>query len=334
MNAFFVKDGVTVRDLVSQSTSALSAAGIDQPRLDAEILLAEVLASQATPGGNRSHSACAQQLWGMKPEVSHLSPAARWGRREDIYIQADRVLNAEEAARYAQWIERRVAREPVATILGRREFWSLDFKVTPEVLIPRPETEGVIERLLALLSESPHHPQQNILDLCTGSGILAIVAALEIPDSRVFAVDISPQALQVAQENAQVHQVADRVEFFAGDLFAGWEAPECRELDFILCNPPYIESTMLPQLQPEIRDHEPTLALDGGPDGLEIFRRIIPTAADRLRPGGFMIFEIGSEQASALTDLIMSQAVFEHVVVTRDYSGWDRVVSARRVSLG
>ena len=263
-----------------------------------------------------------------------MSPAARWGRREDIYIQADRVLNAEEAARYAQWIERRVAREPVATILGRREFWSLDFKVTPDVLIPRPETEGVIERLLALLAESPHHRQQNILDLCTGSGILAIVAALEIPDSRVFAVDISPQALQVAQENAQVHQVADRVEFFAGDLFAGWEAPECRELDFILCNPPYIESTMLPQLQPEIRDHEPTLALDGGPDGLEFFKRIIPEAANRLRPGGFMILEMGQEQAQPLTDLIMSQAVFENVVVTRDYSGWDRVVSARRVSLG
>jgi len=136
MSEFLMRDGVTVGEIVGQSTSALSAAGIDQPRLDAEILLAEVLG----------------------------------GRREDIYIQSDRVLNADEAARTAQWIKRRVAREPLAYILGRREFWSLDFKVTPDVLVPRPETEGVIERLLALLPESPPRVERNILDLCTRSG--------------------------------------------------------------------------------------------------------------------------------------------------------------------
>lgn len=333
MSAFLVKDSVTVQEMVSQSTLALSAAGIDQPRLDAEILLADILA-QATPGGNRSDSACDQQLLGMKPAVSPLSPASRWGRREDIYIQSDRVLNAEEVARYAQWIERRLAREPVATILGRREFWSLNFKVNSDVLIPRPETEGVIERLLVLQDESRHRPQPNILDLCTGSGILAVVAAREIPASRVFAVDISAPALQVARENARTHLVADRMVFFEGDLFEGWEAPECRELDFILCNPPYIESGMMPQLQPEIRDHEPALALDGGPDGMKFFNRIIPTAAERLRPGGFMILEMGPEQAPALTELMASQPALENIVVTRDYSGRDRVVSARRASLG
>lgn len=300
MNAFLVKDSVTVQEMVSQSTLALSAAGIAQPRLDAEILLAEIFG----------------------------------GRREDVYIQSDRVLNAEEVARYAQWIERRLAREPVATILGRREFWSLNFKVTSEVLIPRPETEGVIERLLALQAESLSRPQPNILDLCTGSGILAVVAAREIPASRLFAVDISAPALQVARENAQAHHVADRLVFFEGDLFEGWEAPECRELDFILCNPPYIESRLLPQLQLEIRDHEPALALDGGPDGLEFFKRIIPTVAERLRPGGFIIMEMGPEQAPAVTELMASQPALENIVVTRDYSGRDRVISARRASLG
>ena len=338
MSAFLVKEGITVHDMVSLSTSALSAAGIDQPRLDAEILLAEVI-GQRDAGLKWLHSGFMSENCWAQAECDLFPPGVAWrplrgGRREDIYIQSNRVLSAGEVAHYQQWIERRLAREPVAYILGRREFWSLNFKVTSAVLIPRPETEGVIDRLLALQAQSSCHPQPNILDLCTGSGILAVVAAKEIPGSRVFAVDISAQALQVAQENAQAHQVADRVSFFEGDLFEGWQAPRCRQLDFILCNPPYIESGMLPQLQPEICDHEPALALDGGSDGLKFLKRIIPTAVERLRPGGFMILEMAPEQAPALTELMASHPALGNIVVTRDYSGRDRVVSARKEPLG
>ncbi len=300
MVLFAEKNGATVRDIIGRSATCLTAAGIEQARLEAELILAGVLG----------------------------------GRREDVCIHSDRVLSAGETARCTRWVERRASREPLAYILGRREFWSLDFKVTPDVLVPRPETELLIERLLALVREAPHRPRLNILDLGTGPGILAVVAAREIPHSRVLAVDISPRALAVARANARLHQVADRVEFYAGDLFDGWDAERCRELDFILCNPPYIESAALRQLMPEIRNHEPVIALDGGPGGLDFYRRIIPAAPVRLRPGGSLILEVGQDQARAVADLMAAQQRFEDIVVTRDYSGRDRVVSARRTSLG
>ena len=283
----------TVKSFLSWSIDRLGDVGIESPRLEAEVLLAGALRL----------------------------------RREEIYRAPERVLDAEEWAAAQTCVERRLRREPVAHILGRREFWSLDFKVTPEVLVPRPETEILVETLLAMYAKTPANGPVRILDIGTGSGIIAVSAAREIPDSRVTATDISSEALAVARENAETHAVSDRICFVQGDLFA--DAPEA-PYDFIVSNPPYIETGRMSGLMPDVREFEPRSALDGGADGLDYYRRIVPGALDYLKPGGGLIFEIGETQAQAVSKLLRVEGEYESVEVIRDYGGYDRVVSARK----
>lgn len=288
---------VTLRSVLKEAIDTLSSNHIEQPRLDAELLLAHVL------------------------EL----------RKEDLIIRPDQELTDSQEEKFQQLVERRRRKEPLAYIIGRREFWSLEFRVNPKVLIPRPETEGVLERLLDLAGDEVDEKAIRILDVGTGSGILAIVAALEFPNAQVTAVDKSEDALEVARQNALRHQVIDRIEFLEMDAKRDWEFPDNGIYDYILSNPPYIVSEGLDQLMLDVREYEPRAALDGGPDGLTCYRDIVAKGFSFLKPGGYFIFEVGDDQAGPVTQILQAQGGLDEIESNQDLSGRDRVVSARRV---
>lgn len=224
---------------------------------------------------------------------------------------------------YFRLIARRMDREPAAYITGRREFWNLSFAVTPDVLIPRPETELIVETALA---EFPDPDAAiDIADIGTGSGCLAVALARERPRARVVAVDVSTPALEVARRNAAEHAVADRIEFRPGDLF-----DEARGLfDLIVSNPPYVPDGDRGKLAAEIRAHEPAAALFAGEDGLDVIRRLVPDAVSRLAPRGRLIVEIGRGQAVSVGELISSVPGLTMIAIRKDLQGLPRAVLAR-----
>jgi release factor glutamine methyltransferase len=203
---------------------------------------------------------------------------------------ADRADPAPEgfSSRYDAWLARRVEREPVAQIVGRREFWGRDFLVTRDVLTPRPETELVVEEVLARLGKTPG--PLRVIDVGTGSGILAITLALEWPEALVIATDISETALAVAARNAETHGVSGRVRFVQADLLAGLAGP----VDVVVSNPPYVPDGARPVLSRDVREYEPSVALFGGTDGFELIRQLLPQAARVLAPGGLLVHEFGA----------------------------------------
>jgi len=290
------KISVTLRSVLREAAETLSSNHIEQARLESEILLAHFL--------------------GL--------------RKEDIIIYSDQELTDPQEEKFQQLVERRCRKEPLAYIVGHREFWSLEFKVNPKVLIPRPETEGVIERLLNLAGDETSEKVIRFLDVGTGSGILAIVAALEFPKARITAVDNSGDALEIARENALRHQVAERIEFLEMDLMRDWDLPKNDLYDYILSNPPYIPSRELKQLMLDVRDYEPREALDGGPDGLACYRCIVANAFPYLKPGGHLIFEVGDDQAEPVQQSLQAHGGLDEIEIVQDLSGRDRVVSARR----
>ena len=221
---------------------------------------------------------------------------------------------------------RRAAREPLQYLTGVQEFWSLTFEVTPAVLIPRPETEGLVEAFLRL----NHAPDPIVVDVGTGSGCLAVVAAREIPGARVYASDVSGEALQVARRNAAAHAVAGRIDFRLGDLFeplrgAGLDG----RVDFIVTNPPYVSEADLPGLMPEVRNHEPRAALLGGPDGLDTHRRLARESPEFLKTGGHLLAEVGLGQESALRAVYAGQGRLDLVAILPDLAGIPRILIAR-----
>jgi release factor glutamine methyltransferase len=233
-------------------------------------------------------------------------------------------------ARYRDLVARRAARHPLQYLTGVQEFWSLSFKVTPAVLIPRPETEGLIEAFLRLCESA----DPVVLDIGTGSGCLAVTVAREIPRARVFAGDLSEEALGVARENAAAHGVAARIEFRRGDLFGPFRGsgpgPDLSaRADFILTNPPYLGDGEFPALMPEVRDHEPRAALSAGPDPLAVHRRLARECGDFLRPGGYLIAEMGLGQEAALRALYGGQPRLEVTAVHADLAGIPRVLVVR-----
>ena len=235
-------------------------------------------------------------------------------------------VGPEEASRYRALVARRKRREPLQYLTGEQEFWSLRFEVTPAVLIPRPETEGLVEAFLRL----NRMPDPIVIDIGTGSGCLAVVAAREIPGARVYASDLSGEALAVARRNAAAHGVAGRIEFRAGDLFEPLRAEGLGgRVDFILSNPPYISEGELPGLMPEVRDHEPRAALVGGVDGLDAHRRLAREAPEFLRPGGHLLAEIGLGQEPGVRVLYRGQSRLDLVAVAPDLAGIPRVLIAR-----
>lgn len=274
----------TVRRVLGWTSQHFERLGLDSPRLTAELLLAHVL---------------------------HTS-------RVRLYTDLDRPLEAGELATCRGLIARRAAGEPTSYLTGTREFYGRTFAVDPRVLVPRPETELLVE---AVLQAVPRDAEVRVLDLCTGSGCVGITLALERPRARVLATDASPGAVEVARANAAALGVADRFEARLGDLLAPveGEAP----FDVVVANPPYVPTGELPTLSPEVR-HEPPLALDGGADGLDVVRRIAEEAPRRLVPGGLLALEIGDGQGPAVRSLLEA-AGYGSVRIERDLARHDRL---------
>ena len=270
--------GETYRDGVER----LRAVGVDSPEQDARRLMLHLIGVGA----------------GLGPYLSQ-------------------ELNAESYAKWEAMLSARTARQPVSQIIGFREFWCREYKVTPDVLDPRPETETLIEAALA-------HPARRILDLGTGSGIIALTLAAEWPQAQVLASDISDEALAVAQENATRLNLGSRVKFIRSDWFAG--VPDQR-FDLIVSNPPYIAEAEMPGLLPELREWEPQQALTPGGDGLHAYRKIASTVISYLAPAGRLCLEIGATQAAEVSDLL-EQGGLQDIAVIRDLSQKDRVVCA------
>lgn len=279
----------TVRRMLAWIAQDFGALGIGTGRLDAELLVSNALALG----------------------------------RVQLYLDLDRPLDGAELARIKALVVRRRRREPIAYITGNREFYRRSFEVSKAVLIPRPDTETLIERALELL---PQDSSESILDLCTGSGAIAVTLAAERPGTRVTATDLSEAALEQARRNAERHGVLERIELVHGDLFAALAA-EAR-FDLIAANPPYIPDGELAQLQPEIRDHEPQLALASGVDGLDHLRRLASGARAHLQPGGSVLFEVGAGQAAEVERMLLDAGLHD-ARSHKDLGGIARVVEAR-----
>lgn len=239
----------------------------------------------------------------------------------------DREATPEELAGFDELVKRRLKREPLAYILGEREFWSLAFVVSPAVLIPRPETELLIEEVLARIPEPAAFPGV-IVDLGSGSGVIPVVLARELPQARLVGVDISPAALQVAEENARRHGVAERIEWQVGNWF-GSLAPEQR-FSFIVANPPYVAERSRSSLQPELA-FEPAGALFAGEDGLDDLRLLIAQSPAFLESGGWLLMEIGHDQGESVAAMLRAQPALESVEIIMDYARLDRLAAARKI---
>ena len=299
----------TVLKIIQWTTEYLKGKGIDNPRLDSEVLLA------------------------------HLLKLNRVG----LYLNFDRPLSRDELSSFREIVKRRGSREPLQYITGHQEFWSLDFKVTPDVLIPRPDTEILVEEALKVVSGQGSVASENrplrILDLCTGSGCIAISLAHELKDSVVYAADASDAALKVARENAETNGVQDRVTFLKGDLYGALEnRPRITDhrpllFDLIVSNPPYIKNIDIPNIQPEVRDYEPRMAVDGGAEGLGFYKRIVADAPNHLSPHGWLMVEVGEGQAEAVSEMMKDAGGFDSPLTVKDLAGIERVVKARKLSV-
>jgi release factor glutamine methyltransferase len=285
----------TILSLIRWTDERFKREGLTSPRLDAEVLLAHLL------------------------EVDRV-----W-----LYAHFDQPLQKEELARYRKLIQRRLRHEPVAYIVGQREFWSLPFKVTPEVLIPRPETEILVAEALKILSsEEDTERQYRVLEIGTGSGAMSIVLAKERPRTSVAATDLSSKALAIAEENAIKNGVRERIVFLKGDLFE--PVKEGEKFDLILTNPPYIRRDHFPSLAPEVRHFEPRMALDGGKDGLVFYRRALPEVGKFLNAQGWFLAEIGAGQEQDVQKLAERNPDLDSFAFVKDLAGIKRVFKARK----
>jgi release factor glutamine methyltransferase len=283
-----------VDQLIAGAVTALDAAGVGTPRLDAELLLA---------------AACGVD-------------------RTALYVRGREPVPSRSTKVFRAFLARRLRREPLQYIVRRQEFWALDFTVTPDVLIPRPETELLVELALGRSSgsdsEEARVPRPRICDVGTGSGCIAVTLAHEVPSAEVWALDVSMRALAVAELNAQRLGVAGRLRFLRSDLFA---SVAHQQFDIVLANPPYLTGADFADLQPEVA-YEPRTALDGGADGLAVIRRLLAAAPDRLVDGGWLLMEIGADQA-AVVEYLAHAAGFTAVSIRSDYAGLPRVLMAR-----
>ena len=240
--------------------------------------------------------------------------------RADLLARPETPLVPAQAAALEGLLARRLRREPLAYVLGAREFHGLDFRVTPAVMVPRPETETLVEEALAWARERP--APVTVADVGTGSGCIVVSLAVRLPGVQFLATDVSPAALAVAEENARSHGVAKRVQLLSGHLLQPLPGP----VDLIVANLPYIPSGRLDTLQPEVRDHEPREALDGGRDGTDLLRPLLRQAEAYLQPGGAVMLEIDDEQGATMAEQARSVFPAAAVRVQRDLAGLDRVL--------
>jgi release factor glutamine methyltransferase len=244
--------------------------------------------------------------------------------RAALLARGQEPIGPTAAARYDRLLVEREGRVPLAYVTGEREFWSLRLLVDRRVLVPRPETETLVEAALERLV-----PAARVADVGTGSGAIAIALAHELDSARFVATDRCAAALEVARANAAAHGLAHRIEFLEGDLLAPL-AGFAGDLDAIVSNPPYIPTADIPGLQPEVRDHEPRAALDGGPDGLGVIERLVAGVPTLLRRGGWLLLEVGAGQAGAVRVLLERSGRYDGIAFKRDLAGIERVVAARR----
>src|SRR3972149_3144061 len=249
-------------------------------------------------------------------------------RRHELFLDAMRELSKDEEKALEAAVRRRLEREPSQYIFGEACFRGLELKVTRDVLIPRPETELLVEE--AVKEAGRLKGETIIIDRCTGSGCIAVAAAREIPGSRVFAADISAAALDVARENARRAGAADRIRFFQGDLFAPLPDELRGRVNMLLSNPPYVADGEIKTLEPEVKDFEPIAALSGGPDGLAFIRKILFEAPEFLSPGGLLLMEMGYDQAKEARALGEGTGAYESIEIIKDYGKIERILKARR----
>jgi release factor glutamine methyltransferase len=286
----------TILSILRWTTGYFRDKGVSEPRASAEVLLAHVL--------------------GLS--------------RLDLYLRHDQPLTPEELSRFKALVRRRRAGEPVAYLTGHREFWSLDFKVTPAVLIPRPETEILVSSVLEVLSLAATGNQQPVtgLELGVGSGAVLISLARELPRSRWLGIDLAAGALKVAWENAQTQGVADRISFLQADLLSGLKpGPHFLAL---VANLPYVPRRVWEELPKDIKEYEPRAALLGGEDGLDLIRPLVNAAPGFLLPGGWLALEVAQGQAPRVVALLEKTGAYEQITKIPDYQGIDRVVRGRR----
>jgi len=282
-----------VDQLLQTAAAALAEAGVAESRLEAELLL------QGCLGVSRSR----------------------------LFLLNNQQVDSLVEQKFQHCLSRRCNREPLQYIQGSCEFWSLDFQVTPAVLIPRPETEFLLEHTLSTLAKvQPQSSPRKILDLCTGSGVIAVVLAREFAGAAVTAVDCSRQAVRVARKNIVCHGVAERIDLVCADLLTSFRPGFC--FDLIVTNPPYVLSGDLAGLEPEVRDWEPVLALSGGTAGMDNIDRICRNAALHLRPGGWLFMEIGADLGVPVADVFTASRHYDQVQVIRDWAGRPRVLQA------
>ena len=286
-----VKSLVSLRDALTTAIDRLTAARVPSPRMNAELLLRFTLDCD----------------------------------RAYLYAHPERELTTEEQTRYEEALAQRARGIPAQYITGHQEFWGMDFIVNPAVLIPRPETEHVIETVLQLVNGGRASlPGMRIVDVGTGSGCIALALAKELPEAEVHATDISPAALEVARANAARHQLENRIQFHETDLL---QCLERARLDFVVSNPPYVGESEQDQVQLGVRKFEPRKAVFAGPTGLEVIERLIPQAQAELKPGGWLVMEISGTIAEDVKRLL---AQWIDVGVTNDLQGIPRVAAARK----
>jgi release factor glutamine methyltransferase len=287
-------DTWTIGRLLTWTTDYLKQHGSDSPRLDAEVLLA----------------------------------TARNCPRIALYTAFDEVASDEIRTAFRELVKRRAEGMPVAYLVGKREFFSLSFRVTPDVLIPRPETETLVSRMIDV-ANAINEKEISLADVGTGSGIIAITAAKHLTSSSVTAIDVSPAALAVTKQNAADHGVAERIDFIESDLFAA--VPPERTYDIIASNPPYVGEAEFATLALSIKDFEPRTALVAGPQGTEVIERLVSQAAERLKPDGWLLLEVSPMIELAVRELISASGRFELHSTLKDPAGLPRVMQAKRI---
>ena len=296
----------TIQKLLNWITGFLTGKGIESPRLSAELLLSHVL--------------------GMK--------------RIELYTQFDKPISKEQLDRLHDLVKRAGQHEPIAYLVGKTEFYSLQLEVSPDCMIPRPETELLAERAIEFLRTRSGPPTQGLVrragtqfvcDLCTGCGCIAVAIAKNTPLARITATDISDAALRVAAANVEEYQLKDRIELLHGDLFDPiMPQLDVHKFDLIVCNPPYISAAEFEALDKNVKDYEPKLALHAGDNGLDIYRRIIEKADEFIKPDAALMLEIGYAQGRAIKELLEKAGAFAEIKIEKDFHDNDRIVIARK----
>ncbi len=284
---------LNIREILKKGDTALETSKTQTPFLDAQVLLCNVI------NENRLY----------------------------LYTNPDRILTEEEVSIYFELIKKRIAGVPVQYLIKKQEFMGLDFYVEKGVLIPRPDTEVLVESVIEHLSKKQAENNQVIADLGTGSGAIAVSLAKYVPNILVYAVDISEKALKICAKNAQTNGVSNRIKFLKGDLFEPLKAQKLHgNLDVLVSNPPYIPQDDINKLQIEVAKYEPRLALDGGEDGLDFYRKIVENAPLFLKNEGLIALEVGHDQADTVCQMLQGKRCYQEIKKIKDLSGIERVV--------